>query len=1138
MNLLGLFLRIRRSVVAGMTRVLKLHALWGFNAKRCAILLLPLLSACVASAFSERLSESTATIPVNSSQTWHLSELVNTTTSATATHSVTTLLQTHLQSRGIQSVKAPQQTDRFRVEGQVLNWHYQHGAASRPRVDLRIDIRDMLLDEVIRSERIGDYGSRSESLTMLADRLLASYADALPLAMQAEPASGQIASVSDTRYPLSIGALPTVATAPLAVRHSGSSGSGVFDTLTGVKSLAGRSVAFYYGTDPAIDELSQFDRIVLEADNVGAGQLEQLTAQGAMAYAYISVGEVGKHRSYASQMKPDWLIGSNPAWQSAVLDLSNSELRNFLVRRAGDLVRQGYQGIFLDTMDSFTLAVNTPEEKNRQRMGLIELIRQLSRTYPQLSLIANRGFEVLDEIAVHLDAVVAESLYAGWNNDKQRYVEISDEDRQWLLARLRHAKQELDLEVIVVDYVAPAEREIARRVARRIAAHGFVPWVANPELDYVGIGAQEVFPRKILMLFDGSYEGLLKDSFVHRYAAMPVEYLGYVPEYLDVASEPLPAGVLKGRYAGVVSWSREPFSVASFRPWLIRQMNDRLPIAFLGAPPLSVDKTLAELMGVSVGAKFESRTARLTSSDNMIKPERSLSPRVENPSIILRNKSVGNQVHMSYRDAKKSVADVVVTGKFGGYAFNPGVFQDGLDYGANWVVDPFRFIEKALQLPRIPQPDVTTENGRRLWLAHIDGDALPSWAEMPGKRLGAEIIYDQILSQYELPHTVSVVEGEMTEDDAVVDRRDKMFDIARRTFELDHVELASHTYSHPFFWEKLGEYRKSGKYNLPVSGYHFNAEREVAGSINFINRNLAPPGKEVEVMLWSGDAFPREQDLAVVDRLGLVNMNGGFTAITHDKPTMSRVTAMARPVGSQLQVYAPIMNENVYTNNWRGPFDGFRKVIDTFQLTEMPRRLKPINIYYHFYSGTKVSAMRALREVYSWSVAQDIFPVYASDYASKVPDYRHAGVSRYLDGRWRLTRLGNVRSLRVLGEAAYPQMQDSQGITGARKLHDGIYFHTDGSDAVDFKISSSMRGYPHLVSSNGRVRHWRTSNGSLAFRISGEVPVSVELGGSLASTCALDTAAGILRGQIQASGTLRFKFTKKDTGNVTLNCPA
>ena len=1137
-----LCLRLRSFV----SDTLTISALRSCKTLLCLTLLTPLMCACAVGSrqHDDSLESQSVTMSVN--KPWYLAELDNSATLLTAPKVATNVLQTHLRMRDVnaklQPIDAAPANDGYSIEGEVLEWHYEHGAASRPVISLRLDVRDLSSKRVLRSDTISERGSRGQSISQLADELLADYTQALALTedQPRQAVAGQLAGTPAGHYTESVGSLAGLSSAPLGIRRSATTreSATLFNGVKGLPSLAGRSVAFYYGATPPIDELSQFDRLVLEPDNIVEQQLVQLTAHGTQAYAYLSVGEVGKHREYADALDPSWILGSNPVWDSQVLDLSNVQLREFLVSRVGELVRRGYHGLFLDTMDSFHIVAGTASQKRAQQAGLVSLISAFARTYPQLKIITNRGFEVLDEIATHVDAVVAESLYSSWNNELQRYVPVSEQDRQWLLSKLIHVDKKLGLDVIVLDYVAPAERDTAREVAERIARHGYIPWVANPELDFLGVGALEVMPRKVLLLYDGALEELMKDSEVHRYAAMPIEYLGYVPEYLDVSLQPLPQDILKGRYAGIVTWASEPFAIASFRPWLTRQMQEGVAVAFLGTPPVTVDGEIAQLMGVSSGALPDADSATAVHSDDMIKPERTLPQRVGAFDLALTNQSADNRVHMQYRDARDVSADVVLTGTFGGYALTPGVVMNALDYGVYWVVDPFRFLETALQLPRIPQPDVTSENGRRLWLAHIDGDALPSWAQMPGRRLGAEVLYDEILTQYPLPHTVSVVEGEMTGFAAFADRRARMFKIAQRIFELDNVEIASHTYSHPFQWLELGKFPSSGKFNLAIRDYRYNAEREVAGSINFINRQLAPADKRAQVMLWSGDALPHEEDLAIASRLGLDNMNGGYTAITPEQPTMTLVSSMARPVGKQLQVYAPIMNENVYTNDWQGPFDGFRRVVETFKLTENPRRLKPINVYYHFYSGTKVSALRALREVYDWSTEQDIFPTYVSDYARKVPDFRRAGVGRYLDGRWKMSALGNIRSLRLLGDRRYPVLASSRGISGARALHDGVYIHTDGSDTVSFSASDTLNKLPHLVSSNGRVHYWRLTAKGLEFHISGAVPVSVELGGNVSTGCVLQSAEGSIAGARQVSGTLRFTFTQQDTGDVTLNCPA
>jgi hypothetical protein len=61
----------------------------------------------------------------------------------------------------------------------------------------------------------------------------------------------------------------------------------------------------------------------------------------------------------------------------------------------------------------------------------------------------------------------------------------------------------------------------------------------------------------------------------------------------------------------------------------------------------------------------------------------------------------------------------------------------------------------------IPAPDITTENGRRLFFSHIDGDGFPSLAEFPGSPPAAEVLLKEILEKYRVPTTVSVIEAEV-----------------------------------------------------------------------------------------------------------------------------------------------------------------------------------------------------------------------------------------------------------------------------------------------------------------------------------------------------------------------------------------
>ncbi|MBZ4242089.1 hypothetical protein LAN32_27045, partial [Mycobacterium tuberculosis] len=67
----------------------------------------------------------------------------------------------------------------------------------------------------------------------------------------------------------------------------------------------------------------------------------------------------------------------------------------------------------------------------------------------------------------------------------------------------------------------------------------------------------------------------------------------------------------------------------------------------------------------------------------------------------------------------------------------------------------------ALRLVRMPSPSVTTENGRRLFMTHVDGDGYASRAEFPGADYSGDALYRRIFTRYKVPMTLSVIEGEV-----------------------------------------------------------------------------------------------------------------------------------------------------------------------------------------------------------------------------------------------------------------------------------------------------------------------------------------------------------------------------------------
>jgi hypothetical protein len=437
-------------------------------------------------------------------------------------------------------------------------------------------------------------------------------------------------------------------------------------------------------------------------------------------------------------------------------------------------------------------------------------------------------------------------------------------------------------------------------------------------------------------------------------------------------------------------------------------------------------------------------------------------------------------------------------------------------------------------------PDTTTENGHRLLTAHIDGDGFVSLAEMRGRPYSGAVIRDQILKVFALPTTVSVIEGEVGPSGIYAEQSPRLEELARDIFALPNVEIASHTYSHPFDWVKAAS-EKGGKdiYHLPIPGYRYDPRREVEGSVRYINRRLAPPGKKVRVMLWSGEALPGAEALAIAHEIGVENVNGGNTQITRERNSLTEVAPLGLQLGGNYQVYAAIQNENVFTNLWHGPYNGFRTAIESFELTDQPRRLKPICIYYHFYSGSKIASLRALEDVYLWALKQEQIPVWLSDYARKAREFQTASMARRPDGGIEIRGMTTLRTLRIDRALGYPDMERSRGVAGFRDLPQGRYVHLTGGEVSLLQFSQAPPVAPYLRRANAEIVRWERQGATIDFQLRGHMPVLVVVGDP-SGRCRLDEESGTSTTS-RATSTrygdeLTLSFTDADTGERTLDC--
>ncbi len=874
---------------------------------------------------------------------------------------------------------------------------------------------------------------------------------------------------------------------------------------SGASSLAGHeaaAVAFYYGDDIPFDDLAAFDAVVLQPGPALAETADIGRALGpyARAFAYVSVGEVASDDPLARRIPPQWFAGSNTAWGTRVLDQTAAGWSRFLREQiVAPLWQAGFRGLFLDTLDSYQLIAHDAAQRARQSAALAATLHELVAAFPGLRLILNRGFDLVDSaLAASIDAVAAESLYRGWRQDTQAYVPVAAADRSWLLQRFQQLRARFGLPGIAIDYCAPEQRARARRVARAIAAQGLIPWVADAGLQGLGVGAVELVPRRALLLHScaaGNAPALQSQS-AHIYGAMPLEQLGLVPEYRYIGAA-FGDRPLAGRYAAIVVYPDRSEVPQAVREMLLRAQRQGVPVAVFG----SADPQILGALGATVGSGQLAGPLAMRRGPGT--PPGEVLPLLDPLNTVDLQAPAGSTAWLSAVGSDGRVMQGAALTPWGGYALGAfGVFNLPGGSDTRWSIDPIAFLHAALRVGDDPMPDVTTRYGRRVLIAHFDGDGWPNACLRPGSPIAGQVLVSEILERYRIPTVGSIIVGEVSDHGEYPSLAPVSRHWARRMYALPWVEAGSHTWAHPFDWVLASRYHARfptgdgeqayGNY-LPLPDYRFSTASNVTGAKEYIEKNLCPPGKTCDIILWPGDCNPTNKAVAMAYQAGMANLNGGGATISRTAPTLSNVWPLGIPKGAFFQVYAACSNEETYTHNWRGPYFGFERAIETYRMTDLPRRLKPIDIYYHPYIVTQPAGLASLHKVYRWVLAQPVHPIFGRQYAHSVNAWRSATVARRLDGGWRLRGGEHLLQWVQPASAQPPRLDACRAIVGWNEHADRRYLHGLPGQAL-LRLGGPEPARPMLVDANADVLHWSVADdGSVRLRLQGFVAIDARL---------------------------------------------
>lgn len=655
--------------------------------------------------------------------------------------------------------------------------------------------------------------------------------------------------------------------------------------------------------------------------------------------------------------------------------------------------------------------------------------------------------------------------------------------------------------------------------------------------------AREV-ARTILGIHDSPPTAGQDESYLYAIAEMPLNHLGLKLEYANIRTD-VPRISGRKDIRGVLIWFTDgrklPFSRLIS---LVREATSQdIPVVLVGSIPnesddkgkpisLADQNRLLSLIELQTEGKFLPYTFDLrvkTKISDYVEFERKIpSPPPATESIVPLNSSA--RALLSYErkgDDGGQIYPVLLTDKGGYIASGFSHYESRNGSFLQWYVNPFRFFADAFRTQGLPVPDTTTLAGRRIFYSHIDGDG---WGNVStadkynGKGLYAsEVILREIVDAFpDLPVTVAPIAADL---DPAWTGTIRSQQIARALFSRRNVEPSSHTYTHPFEWRFFGPgYKpenelpflsKYAKHNLAPGmkakphthkselAHHYDApraygdipyslKREMEGSAAYIN-SFCPPGKRVRLLQWSGDTSPTEDAVAASIRAGLLNLNGRDTRFDGDTPSYTAVSPLGKRSGKYMQVSASHANENVYTDLWQGRFFGFRYLVSSLQNTEKPIRVKPVNIYYHMYSGEKQASLKALTDVMTYASRMELTPITATDYAAIGQGFYTLRLEEIAPLKWRVLNRGALNTLRLdNADALTLDAAASKGVLGARRTGNTLYIALDPSASTPelalTRAAWPKPGTPVLVESRWQIRDLVTEGASARFTAQGFGP--------------------------------------------------
>lgn len=234
-------------------------------------------------------------------------------------------------------------------------------------------------------------------------------------------------------------------------------------------------LGFDYDYDPDLDGADSYDMFVTDPDGKAHKKWRAAKDAGVKFYAYLSLYEIGPTDPYLNtsrkllkeaKSRGIKVLADNPKWKSKIMDVANPDWHALFLELVSDAANKGYDGIYHDTFDAYGEAGvggGKPKKLAKLMEANREILRLEKEKFPELDLMINRGWEVMERCAEHSNKMLVESVWSSHDGEiKPRAVEK-------MITRIRSA-QGCGYAINILDYIPSGDSDLAIEICDK-AAH-------------------------------------------------------------------------------------------------------------------------------------------------------------------------------------------------------------------------------------------------------------------------------------------------------------------------------------------------------------------------------------------------------------------------------------------------------------------------------------------------------------------------------------------------------------------------------------------------------------------------------------------------------------------------------------------